>query len=127
MDALAVTDGSVNQSLGSMGAGVFIMPPDIRAWTSCPEFCMCELATVKGSMGTSPSRAEGLQRQRRLLDRVDQGFVDRWGVKVHRDLDSTRAEMAGILACVDKVPCHFNVVIGTDSENALTTMDKFRG
>ena len=75
---VAGTDGSVDQSLGSMGAGVFIMPPDIRAWTNCPESCMCGLGTVKGSMGTLPLRVEGLQRQRRLLDQVDQGFVDRW-------------------------------------------------
>ena len=40
---------------------------------------------------------------------------------------ATRAEMAGILACVEKVPCHRNVVIGTDSDNALTIMDRFRG
>ena len=34
---VAGTDGSVDQLLGSMGAGVFITPPDIRAWISCPE------------------------------------------------------------------------------------------
>ena len=124
---VAGTDGSVDQLLGSMGAGVFITPPDIRAWISCPESCMCGLGTVKGSMGTLPSRAEGLQRQRRLLDRVDQGFVDRWGVKVHGDPDSTRAEMAGILACLDKIPYQCHVVIGTDSNNALTILDRFRG
>ena len=78
---VAGTGGSVDQLLGSMGAGVFIIPPDIRAWTSCPYSCMCGLGTVKGSMRTLPSREEGLHRQRRLLDRVDKGFVDRWGVK----------------------------------------------
>ena len=103
------------------------MPPDIMAWTSCPESCMCGLGTVKGSMGTLPSRAEGLQRKRRLLDRIDQGFVDRWGVKVHGDPDSTRAEMAGILACLDKIPHQCHAVIGTDSDNALTNLDRFRG
>ena len=90
------------------------------AWVRESSFCLQILGhgrvvqnpacvdTVKGSMGTSPSRAEGLQRQSRLLDRVDQGFVDRWEVKVHGDPHLTRAEMAGILACVDKVPCHCN-------------------
>ena len=48
---VAGTDGCVDQSLGSMGAGVFIMPPDIRAWTSCQKSFMCGLGTVKGSMG----------------------------------------------------------------------------
>ena len=61
------------------------------------------------------------------MDRVDHGFVDRWGVKVHGDPDSTRAEMAGILACVDKVPCHCNVLIGTDSDYALSIMHRIRG
>ena len=53
--------------------------------------------------------------------------MDRWVVKVHGDPDSTRAEMAGILACLDKIPYQCHAVIGTDSNNALTILDRFRG
>ena len=55
--------------------------------------------------------------------------MDRWGigVKVHGDPDSTRAEIAGILACLDEIPHQCHAVKGTDSDNALTIMDRFRG
>ena len=35
--------------------------------------------------------------------------------------------MAGILACLDKIPHQCHAVIGTDSDNALTILDRFRG
>ena len=35
--------------------------------------------------------------------------------------------MAGILACWDKIPYQCHAVIGTDSNNALTILDRFRG
>ena len=55
--------------------------------------------------------------------------MDRWGigVKVHGDPDSTRAEIAGILACLDEIPHQCHAVIGMDSDNALTVLDRFRG
>ena len=68
-----------------------------------------------------------------MLQRVDYGpaFVDRWPreLDVHGDPDLTRAEMAGIRACFDKVSHHHcNVVLGTDSDtNILAIMDRFRG
>ena len=35
--------------------------------------------------------------------------------------------MAGILACLDKIPHQCRAMIGTDLDNALTTLDRFRG
>ena len=35
--------------------------------------------------------------------------------------------MAGILACLDKIPHQCHAVIGTDSDNALIILERFRG
>ena len=35
--------------------------------------------------------------------------------------------MAGILACLDKIPYQCHAVIGTETDNALTVLDRFRG
>ena len=54
------TDGSVQQEEGTMGAGVVICPPDIRAMTICPGRCPCRQGQRDGRPASSGPRCDTL-------------------------------------------------------------------
>ena len=94
------TDGSVRREKGTMGAGVVICPPDIRAMTVCPGRCPCRHGQRDGrpaSLGTVILRRNDANK------RAAEGFVDRFALRVDGELAAARAEMAAILASLQAV------------------------
>ena len=54
-------------------------------------------------------------------------FVDRYSFRVEGDLTTLRAEMAGVLAALQKIDTSISVALGTDSQGTLTELERFRG
>ena len=118
------TDGSVRREKGTMGAGVIICPPDIRAMAICPGRCPCRQGHSDGrpaSLGTIILRRNDANK------RAAEGFVDRFAFRVDGELATARAEMAAILASLQAVSRTTSVAIGTDAESVLDILNHFRG
>ena len=58
---------------------------------------------------------------------MNQGFVERYSFRVEGDLTTLRAKFAGILAALQKLDTSISVTLGTDSQGALTELERFRG
>ena len=118
------TDGSVRVPEGTMGTGVYLCPPNLRAWEVCPASCRCGKGVGAGKQA---SRDTILKRCEDEEERANQGFVDRYSFRVEGDLTTLRAEMAGILAALQKRDISISVALWTDSQGALTELERFRG
>ena len=68
-----------------------------------------------------------LLRRMEVRKRSEDGVLDRYALRVDGDLATTRAEMAGILACLQRVDRGTSLAIGTDSKGVLDILERFRG
>ena len=68
-----------------------------------------------------------LLRRMEARERSEGGFLDRYALRVDGNLATTRAEMAGILACLQRVDRGTSVAIGKDSKCVLDILERFRG
>ena len=66
-------------------------------------------------------------RRSTAAERARNGFVDRFAFRVAGDLTTSRAEMAGILAALQKIDTSISAVLGTDSQSVLNYLEHFRG
>ena len=68
-----------------------------------------------------------IQRYEAVTERVNNGFLDRYAFRVDGDLTTLRAEMAGVLAALQKIDISVSAAFGTDSQGVLTELERFRG
>ena len=66
-------------------------------------------------------------RRKAAAERARNGLSDRCAVRVDGDLTTSRAEMAGILAALQKVDLSVFAAIGTYSQGVVNNLERFRG
>ena len=76
---------------------------------------------MQASLGTA------IMRRKAAAERARNGFSDRFAFRVDGDLTTSRAEMAGILAALQKIDASISAVLGTDSQSILNDLKCFRG
>ena len=96
-----------------------LCPPDLRAWEVCPASCRC--GTGVGA-GNQASLDMILKRCEVEEEWVNQGFLDRYSFLEEGDPTTLRAEMAGVLAALQKINISVSVALGTDSQGVLTEL-----
>ena len=94
------TDGSVRVPEGTMSTGIYLCPPSLCAWEVCPASCRCGQGVGAGKQA---SRDTILKRGEVAKERVKQGFLNRYSFRVEGDLTTVRAEMAGVLAALQRI------------------------
>ena len=77
--------------------------------------------------GNQASRDTILKRCEAAAERVNKGFLDRYAFRVDGDLTTLRAEMAGVLAAMQKNYISVSAASGTDSQGVLTELERVRG
>ena len=68
-----------------------------------------------------------LKRCEAAEERVNKDFLDRYSFRVDGNLTTLRAEMADVLAALQKIDISVSVALGTDPQGVLTELERFRG
>ena len=68
-----------------------------------------------------------LKRCEAAAERVNKGFLDRYSFRVDGDLTTLPAEMAGVLAALQKIDISVYAALGADSQDVLTELERLRG
>ena len=58
---------------------------------------------------------------------MNKGFLERYAFRVDGDLTTLRAQMAGVLAALQKFVISVSTALGTDSQGVLTELERSQG
>ena len=89
----------------------------------CPAECKCGKGVGDGKQASMDTM---LRRGRATVEREKNGS-DRYAFRVVGELTTLRAEMAGVLAALQKIDPSISAAIGTDSKSILDVLARFQG